>query len=140
MEKDKLNEHIDSILNILNTDSGWELERLYENITGKDYCETYDDFVKIEAILKSENIAELRPSGMFFITPKGIDIVNSGGYLKYKDSIALKQQLQHRKELLEVDQLQWNKKTRKQTMWISLIALLISIISIIMNIIDKIDK
>lgn len=140
MGKDKLNEHIDSILNTLNTDSGWELERLYENITGKKYCDTYDDFVKIEAILKSENIAELRSSGMYYITPKGIDIVNSGGYLKYKYSIAQKQQLQDQKELLEIDQLKWNKKTRKQTIWISWIALAISLISIIINIIDKINK
>lgn len=137
MGKDKLNKQIDSILQRLNEEPGWELEDLYKNITGKAYTETYDDFIKIEAILKSENIVTVN-QGIYYITPKGIDIVNSGGYLRYKNSIDQNSQLQHQKELLEIDQLKWNKKIRKQTICISWIALLISIISIILNIIDKI--
>lgn len=137
MERDKLNKHIDSILNRLNEESGWELERLYEEITGKDYVETYDDFVKIESILKAENLAELRSSGLYYITTKGIDIVNSGGYCNYKTEEISRKELQNQKELLEVDQLKWNKKIRRQTIWVAWIALVLSFVSIILTIMDK---
>ena len=137
MERDKLNKHIDSILNRLNEGSGWELERLYEEITGKDYVETYDDFVKIESILKAENLAELRSSGLYYITTKGIDIVNSGGYCNYKTEEISRKELQNQKELLEVDQLKWNKKIRRQTIWVAWIALVLSFVSIILTIMDK---
>uniref|UniRef100_UPI0040294502 hypothetical protein n=1 Tax=Butyricimonas virosa TaxID=544645 RepID=UPI0040294502 len=136
MEKDKLNKQIDSILKTLSEEPGWELEDLYKKITGKEFTKNYDDLMKIEAILKSENIVEVR-QGIYYITPKGIDIVNSGGYLKHKNSITKTAQLQHQKELLEIDQLKWNQRTRKQTIWISWIALFLSLVSIILTIIDK---
>ena len=144
MERDKLNKHIDSILNRLNEESGWELERLYEEITGKDYVETYDDFVKIESILKAENLAELRSSGLYYITTKGIDIVNSGGYCNYKTEEISRKELQNQKELLEIlfftliaPFMKWNKKIRRQTIWVAWIALVLSFVSIILTIMDK---
>ncbi len=138
MEKDKLNKHIDKILLALSENPGLELERLYETITGKDYAETYKDFIIIESILKTEGLAsENKNAGLFYITPYGLNIVHSGGYVKYNENKEKENTLQQEKKLLEIDQLKWSQKTRRQTVWIAWIALVLSFISLLINIIDK---
>lgn len=137
MEKDILNEHINRILSALSENPGLELERLYETITGKDYTETYNDFLSVESILKAENLAfENRDAGLFYITPNGLRIVQSGGYLKYKEKLVKEVKLKHEKELLEIEQLKWNKKTRS----IAWLALTVSLISLILQIVSVILK